>query len=201
MHNLTKINGLMLHDLPFEGYVNHGYFNYQPKFFYDLAIFNNYEIIGFWYFAQRTNKLFKYYGFNYKSLKYNDNLMDELDKLAEDGKMPYTPKTNHSSLTIIYKKLKDNPFVLPFQGEWLNQSKIKKYKEFVSEERLKKIIETNKNVNNKKQIEEKLGGGYWKNKLKNSFKDYKYLIKNIKLLLNLIGFKFTFKKEKYWDRK
>ena len=44
VHNLTKKDGLMFHLIPFEGQIDHGYFSYHPNFFYDLALFNNYEI-------------------------------------------------------------------------------------------------------------------------------------------------------------
>ena len=200
IHNLTKKNGLMIHVLPFEGYFNHGYYNYQPIFFYDLAIFNSYQILGYWYFSEKPDKILKYYGTNFKALKYNENLINELDKLIAEGKIVNTPKTNHSSLGIIYKKLEDQAFKLPFQGEWLDQSKIEKYKNIRNSEDIKKIFSINQHINNKNQIEEILGGGYWKNKLKRSLTNYQYLLKNIKLLLNLFGFRFKFK-GKYWERK
>jgi len=44
-HQLTEIGGYMLHALPFMKYVNHGFFNYQPAFFQDLAAANGYEIM------------------------------------------------------------------------------------------------------------------------------------------------------------
>ena len=160
IHNLTKKNGLIIHVLPFEGYFNHGYYNYQPIFFYDLAIFNNYQILGYWYFSEKPNKILKYYGTNYKALRYNENLIDELDKLVAEGKIINTPKTNHSSLGIIYKKLEDNDFKLPFQGAWLDQSKIEKYKKIRSSEDIKKIFNINQDIDSKNQIEEILGGGY-----------------------------------------
>jgi hypothetical protein len=37
-HNLTAPDGVMVHALPFQGYQNHGMFNYNPSFFLDLAI-------------------------------------------------------------------------------------------------------------------------------------------------------------------
>ena len=199
IHNLTKKDGLMIHVLPFEGYFNHGYFNYHPIFFFDLAIFNNYEILGYWYFSEKPDKFLKYYGTNFKALKYNENLIEELDKLIAEGKIVNTPKTNHSSLGIVYKKLEDQEFKSPFQGKWLEQCKIDKYKGNKKAD-VNKVLSINQNVNNKNQIEENLGGGYWKNKIKRSLTNYKYLIKNIKLLLNKIGFKFKFK-GKYWERK
>jgi SAM-dependent methyltransferase len=43
MHAWTKPGGLMVHVLPTQDYVNHGFFNYQPVFFHDLAWANSYE--------------------------------------------------------------------------------------------------------------------------------------------------------------
>ena len=44
-HNLTAPGGLMLHIVPFTGYVNHGFYNYQPNLFYDLSAANGYAIV------------------------------------------------------------------------------------------------------------------------------------------------------------
>lgn len=44
-HNLAAPGGLMLHIVPFTGYVNHGFYNYQPNLFYDLAAANGYAIV------------------------------------------------------------------------------------------------------------------------------------------------------------
>jgi hypothetical protein len=43
-HNLAAPGGLMLHVVPFTGYMNHGFYNYQPGFFYDLAAANGYAL-------------------------------------------------------------------------------------------------------------------------------------------------------------
>ena len=75
----------MIHILPFEGQFNHCYFNYHPIFFYDLAMFNNYEILGFWYYSCRSTKKFAaYQGYNFsKPFKYNNDLLKFFDKLAK----------------------------------------------------------------------------------------------------------------------
>jgi len=44
-HKLTKPGGLMLHILPSVNYVNHGFYNYQPVLFFDLAQANGYELL------------------------------------------------------------------------------------------------------------------------------------------------------------
>ena len=43
MHDLTKPGGLMLHTLPNQGGYDHGFYNYHPKFCFDLCEANNYS--------------------------------------------------------------------------------------------------------------------------------------------------------------
>jgi hypothetical protein len=45
MHDLTKLGGIIYHDVPMSGYYEHGYFSYTPCFFRDLAAANRYEIV------------------------------------------------------------------------------------------------------------------------------------------------------------
>lgn len=47
-HDLTAPGGLMVHGLPWTGWVNHGLYNYQPGFVLDLAEANGYEVLLFW---------------------------------------------------------------------------------------------------------------------------------------------------------
>ena len=49
MHELTKQGGIIYHDLPMGGYHLHGYFNYNPMFFEQLAAANDYEVLFYWY--------------------------------------------------------------------------------------------------------------------------------------------------------
>lgn len=42
IHDCTKLDGWMLHGLPFQGWVDHGFYNFQPTFFFDLAEANGY---------------------------------------------------------------------------------------------------------------------------------------------------------------
>jgi hypothetical protein len=58
VHNLTSDGGVMVHALPFQGYQNHGMFNYNPSFFLDLAVANHYEIIGL--FLSVDDALYEY---------------------------------------------------------------------------------------------------------------------------------------------
>jgi hypothetical protein len=43
IHDLTAVGGIMIHDLPAQGMINHGLVNYNPKFFWMLARSNGYK--------------------------------------------------------------------------------------------------------------------------------------------------------------
>lgn len=45
LHNITCQDGLMLNILPFIDWVNHGFYNFNPIFFADLAASNSYKIL------------------------------------------------------------------------------------------------------------------------------------------------------------
>jgi hypothetical protein len=45
IHALVRAGGLMYHQVPAFGNIDHGFFGYQPKFFHRLAKANDYEIV------------------------------------------------------------------------------------------------------------------------------------------------------------
>jgi hypothetical protein len=53
IHEATKVGGIMLHQMPSVGWLNHGYYTYHPAFFDDLAHANGYEVVDRWYVAER----------------------------------------------------------------------------------------------------------------------------------------------------
>lgn len=58
IHRMTAVGGVMLHALPFQGYQNHGMFNYSASLFLDLAIANDYEVFGL--FLSIEDRLYAY---------------------------------------------------------------------------------------------------------------------------------------------
>jgi hypothetical protein len=46
IHDALDVGGVAYHDVPMLGYVDHGYFNYNPVFFEHLATANSYEILS-----------------------------------------------------------------------------------------------------------------------------------------------------------
>jgi hypothetical protein len=47
IHDLTAVGGIMIHELPAQGEINHAFFNYHPKFFERLAHSNGYDVLFF----------------------------------------------------------------------------------------------------------------------------------------------------------
>lgn len=43
MHDLTAPGGLMFNEMPFSGWVDHGFYSFHPTFYFDLAAINNYD--------------------------------------------------------------------------------------------------------------------------------------------------------------
>ena len=74
IHNLTKPDGLIFHQIPGQGYYDHGFYNYQPTFFFDLALANDYSIIGFWIYDNNKVEVIKIHTRdNYQKLFTRDN--------------------------------------------------------------------------------------------------------------------------------
>jgi hypothetical protein len=57
MHEAVKVGGVVYHQLPSTGYLDHGYFCYTPVFFRDIAKANGYEILEMFLTAAGENLL------------------------------------------------------------------------------------------------------------------------------------------------
>lgn len=58
----------MLHGLPYQGYLNHGFYNYHPYFFKNIADANDYKMVGMWLHEWPSDKV----------KVYSDQLMSNL---------------------------------------------------------------------------------------------------------------------------
>lgn len=56
MHDATQAGGLLIHESPFTGWVDHGFYCLQPTLFWDVAAANDYkmEFVGVEHLASRT---------------------------------------------------------------------------------------------------------------------------------------------------
>ena len=98
IHNSVTAGGLIIHQLPGQGYYDHGFYNYQPTFFFDLAQANNYLMIGFWMYDNNKKELISIHNReNYAKLfdrenhpTYYDNIViyKSSGKKEEEFKLP-----------------------------------------------------------------------------------------------------------------
>lgn len=110
IHDSTKLGGYMVHSLPCVGFSNHGYFTYTPRCMFDLAGYNEYEVVGFWFEGPvGSNDLYspvKDY------LSYFPNLAKTLRdrEQTESGQRINNINLPDVALMIIYRKVKQRPF-------------------------------------------------------------------------------------------
>lgn len=97
-HNLCKQNGHMLHVLPWINWRNHGFYNFHPSLFRDLAEANGYEIVSI--FAGNRDGMVTHEGIEF----------------GED-KNP-TPTDQNIMLVCCLKKLGNNEFQVPIQEKY-----------------------------------------------------------------------------------
>ena len=109
VHDLCKEGGVMIHNLPYTGYIDHGFYSFQPNLFIALAYANNYSIqeisVG-----TSDSDFIKVINHNYVHSKENKELMniwrDNLDK--------------NLLIAVILKKNKNSEFKMPIQGRYEN---------------------------------------------------------------------------------
>ena len=119
LHNLTNINGIMLNILPFIDWINHGFYNFNPILFADLAASNNYKILKI-SLANRNGAELKLdnsdLSIMFEQIKphINDSKFNKMVEIAKDkiGK--------NILLVVILKKLSDKKFKAPLQGKYLS---------------------------------------------------------------------------------
>ena len=98
MHDLTRSGGLMLHQVPFLGGIDHGFFNYNPNFFTALAKFNAYEVLGLWLCPVGTSAL----------VPWSDSMVRHL-KAATDPEY-------YVLLYCLLRKTNNMEYCVPFQS-------------------------------------------------------------------------------------
>jgi hypothetical protein len=99
MHDCCREGGLMVHDAPFTGWIDHGFYCLQPTLFYDLAAANCYEVVKVAIHAIEGQQIIPL------------ECRDHVAQLATAGKLP-----NNSQLFVALRKLCDKPFKIPTQG-------------------------------------------------------------------------------------
>jgi hypothetical protein len=95
MHDHTVDGGLMIHESPCTGWIDHGFYCLQPTLFYDIAAANCYEIVMVALEHIDTN------------WTHRLESRDELTRLE----VP-----NNTMLYVVFRKRGEGPFKIPMQG-------------------------------------------------------------------------------------
>ncbi|HJO59026.1 MAG TPA: hypothetical protein QF772_12500 [Nitrospinaceae bacterium] len=101
-HDFVRKGGAFMHFMPFLGYVDHGYYSFQPCFYNDLAGANDYDILGMWLNPDGRHDSYL--------IPWTPDILKHLSLKA----------TNYSGLFVLMRKTKDEAFKIPFQGRYEN---------------------------------------------------------------------------------
>jgi hypothetical protein len=106
IHDITRPGGLMIHSLPNQGCYDHGFYNYHPTFFFDLADVNQYGLIGLFYVDASQSPA---------GVETIDRTL--YVKMAVEGQL-----SNYSGLMAFFQKNKEaQEFKVPIQGYYDNK--------------------------------------------------------------------------------
>lgn len=112
IHEATKSGGYMFHQLPASGFSDHGYFTYTGRFFFDLAGYNEYEVVEF-FFNEPAGQSDLFSGVRSYS-SYFPVLKDYVERQDSKGESDSLNSAHpfDVGLNILYKKSHDKPFYL-----------------------------------------------------------------------------------------
>jgi hypothetical protein len=104
VHDHTASGGLMIHGAPFTGWADHGFFNFNPTFFWDLAAANGYTVHLFLYTELAPLKILSI------------SRREQLAEMSKDGQIG-----NNSHIYVVFCKPEGNRlFITPQQGYYAN---------------------------------------------------------------------------------
>ena len=99
MHDACEVGGWLIHDAPWNGWPDHGFYNLQPTLFFDLARANCYEIAKMAVHDFNTRKI------------HAIERREDVTALIHSGELP--PNAN---LFVALRKRFNTPFQIPTQG-------------------------------------------------------------------------------------
>lgn len=114
VHDLCRVGGAMLHILPVSPWVNHGFYNFNPILFRDIARANHYEWLFLWVadrWGNRTEIEEKNFpeAFREKNPKALQSVIGEV--IAHRG--------YDASIVVAWRKAREYAFRRPFQGKYV----------------------------------------------------------------------------------
>lgn len=99
MHDACKVGGVMIHEGPFTGWVDHGFYCLQPTLFWDVAAANEYkvEFVAVEHLASRT----------WEEIPNRESILE----VRRRGQL-----ADNLMLFVVLRKQVDAPFQIPMQG-------------------------------------------------------------------------------------
>jgi len=101
MHERTKPSGLMLHEGPFTGWINHGFYTFQPTLYLDLAAANNYDLLAMFLIDWHAHKI--------EPIPNRQAIVAMIQRAGEAHR-------SAGLVVALRKPADDRPFAMPFQG-------------------------------------------------------------------------------------
>lgn len=115
-HNLCKVGGYMIHQLPSYRWMDHGFFNFNPNLFAALALQNEYELVHCWFGTSNAAKRFETTFTLQRNKKYVS--MFKMNEWEDDPQV-----------SVVLRKTKDSEFQIPVQhmysGDNIQSAEIK----------------------------------------------------------------------------
>lgn len=102
IHDLCNEGGLMIHCVPFQGLLNHGFYNYHPSFFMWLAAANNYKLLSMTITDANVTSL----------TPYSDYTVKSLVTLPQEQRLIF----------VAFQKLDNIEFRVPYDGQYLSNT-------------------------------------------------------------------------------
>lgn len=111
VHAATKKGGYIMHSVPSTGYVDHGYFCYTSRFFFDMAGYNSYDVVDMWFDSPTTTENVFATARQYQT--YFPSLTERLNKIGVEERETRLNKLMIPtiSLNIVFCKKNNNPFM------------------------------------------------------------------------------------------
>jgi hypothetical protein len=104
IHDLTRHNGLMVHDLPWSGMTSHGLFNYKPTLFWKLCQANGYT----WVKMRLRSQV-------HDPQPLTGNILGSCDDAEQEFYKQYT--STDGGIFVVLRKSYNMPFVSPLDVE------------------------------------------------------------------------------------
>lgn len=110
IHDATKVGGHIYHSLPAVGYVDHGYITYTGRCFFDVAGYNDYELVACWFDGPHgANSIFdslRSYSGSFPALK---KALEQFE-LTDQGRALRDLVIPDVGINVVYRKTRDKPF-------------------------------------------------------------------------------------------